>query len=100
VTQVNNAGVAMVAPLELIPEAEFAFVMDVNVLGPLRVTQCFLPLLKKAPRARIVNVGSQVSPGGTLRPYNKCMACRPYKLTTSVAYIKCTTSVQQTVQQV
>jgi len=60
---VNNAGVAMVAPLELIPEAEFAFVMDVNVLGPLRVTQCFLPLLKKAPRARIVNVGSQA---GTL----------------------------------
>jgi len=52
-----------VAPLELCPEAEFAHVMDVNVTGPLRVTQCFLPLLKKSDHARIVNVGSQA---GTL----------------------------------
>jgi len=59
--QVNNAGVAMVAPLELCPEAEFAHVMDVNVTGPLRVTQCFLPLLKKSDHARIVNVGSQIN---------------------------------------
>ena len=58
--QVNNAGVAMVAPIELCPEAEFTKVMDVNVTGPLRVTQHFLPLLKRGDDSRIVNVGSQV----------------------------------------
>eukprot|EP00959_Pyramimonas_sp_CCMP1952_P240850 5033639-Pyramimonas_sp.AAC.1 len=50
----------MVAPLELIPEEEFTKVMDVNVTGPLRVTQQFLPLLKLSENERrIVNVGSQ-----------------------------------------
>lgn len=59
---VNNAGVALIAPLELMPEEEFARVFDVNVTGPLRVTQQFLPLLRTA-KGRIVNMGSQ---SGTL----------------------------------
>ena len=33
-------------------------VMDVNLFGPWRVTQAFLPLLKKSENARIVNVSS------------------------------------------
>ena len=47
------------APQELMPEEEFARVFDVNVTGPLRVTQQFLPLLRTA-KGRIVNMGSQV----------------------------------------
>lgn len=56
---VNNAGVALIAPLELMPAEEFARVFDVNVTGPLRVTQEFLPLLRTA-KGRIINMGSQV----------------------------------------
>lgn len=35
-------------------------VLDTNFIGTLRVTQAMLPLLKKAPSARIVNVSSEL----------------------------------------
>jgi NADP-dependent 3-hydroxy acid dehydrogenase YdfG len=42
--------------------------MDTNVVGLLRVTRTFLPLLRAAPHAHIVNLGSiagfEVYPGG------------------------------------
>src|SRR2546430_12561625 len=42
--------------------------METNVLGLLRVTRVMLPLLRRAPRAHIVNLGSvagfEVYPGG------------------------------------
>ena len=42
--------------------------METNVLGVLRVTRALLPLLRAAPRAHIVNLGSvagfEVYPGG------------------------------------
>jgi NADP-dependent 3-hydroxy acid dehydrogenase YdfG len=42
--------------------------LDTNVLGLLRVTRAFLPLLRAAPHAHIVNLGSiagfEVYPGG------------------------------------
>jgi len=42
--------------------------METNVLGLLRVTRAMLPLLRRAPRAHIVNLGSvagfEVYPGG------------------------------------
>src|SRR6267154_2587734 len=42
--------------------------METNVLGLLRVTRAILPLLRRAPRAHIVNLGSvagfEVYPGG------------------------------------
>ena len=42
--------------------------METNVLGVLRVTKALLPLLRAAPRAHIVNLGSvagfEVYPGG------------------------------------
>jgi NADP-dependent 3-hydroxy acid dehydrogenase YdfG len=45
-----------------------ADVMDTNVVGLLRVTRTFLPLLRAAPHAHIVNLGSiagfEVYPGG------------------------------------
>ena len=54
---VNNAGIAVPGPLELIPIAEFQKQMEVNVTGQLAVTQAFLGLLRQG-RGRIVNMGS------------------------------------------
>jgi len=45
---VNNAGIAVAAPLEFVPMADFELQMNVNVKGLLAVTQAFLPLLRVA----------------------------------------------------
>lgn len=54
---VNNAGVAVTGPLELVPVSEFRHQYEVNVVGQLAVIQAFLPLIR-AGRGRIINVGS------------------------------------------
>ena len=54
---VNNAGVSGAGPLELLDLDEFRRMFEVNALGPVAVTQEFLPLLK-AGRGRIVNISS------------------------------------------
>ncbi|OQW36083.1 MAG: short-chain dehydrogenase/reductase [Nitrospira sp. SG-bin1] len=54
---VNNAGIAVPAPLEAIPITDFRRQLEVNVIGQVAVTQAFLPLIRQA-RGRIVNMGS------------------------------------------
>lgn len=54
---VNNAGVAIGSPLEIIPLPQLRKQLEVNVIGQIAVTQAFLPLLRQA-RGRIVNMGS------------------------------------------
>ena len=54
---VNNAGIAVAGPLEVVPIAELRKQFDVNVIGQVAVTQAFLPLLREG-RGRIVNMGS------------------------------------------
>ena len=54
---VNNAGVVVAVPLEAIPLAAFEDQFAVNVVGPLRVIQTFLPDLRRT-RGRVVNIGS------------------------------------------
>jgi NAD(P)-dependent dehydrogenase (short-subunit alcohol dehydrogenase family) len=54
---VNNAGVIVQGPLELVPPSELRRQFEVNVLGQLAVTQAVLPLLRAA-RGRIVNMGA------------------------------------------
>jgi NAD(P)-dependent dehydrogenase (short-subunit alcohol dehydrogenase family) len=54
---VNNAGIAVAAPLEFIPLDALRSQFDVNVIGQIAVTQAFLPLLR-AGRGRIVNISS------------------------------------------
>ena len=54
---VNNAGIAIGGPLEVLPMHEIRRQFDVNVFGALAVTQAFLPQLRRA-RGRIVNMGS------------------------------------------
>ena len=54
---VNNAGIAIGSPLELIPLQQLRRQLEVNVVGQIAVTQAVLPLLRRA-RGRIVNMGS------------------------------------------
>lgn len=54
---VNNAGIAVAAPLEFLPPEELRRQLDVNVVGQHAVTKALLPLLRRG-HGRIVNVGS------------------------------------------
>ena len=54
---VNNAGIAVVGPLEAVPIPDLRRQLEVNVIGQIAVTQAFLPLIRQA-RGRIVNMGS------------------------------------------
>jgi len=54
---VNNAGIAVSGPIELIPLDDLRRQYEVNVFGQVAVTQAFLPLIRAA-RGRIINVGS------------------------------------------
>ena len=55
---VNNAGFALVGPLELIPDADWERQYQTNVLGLVRVTRAFLPKMRERRRGRIVNISS------------------------------------------
>jgi NAD(P)-dependent dehydrogenase (short-subunit alcohol dehydrogenase family) len=56
---VNNAGVlGRVGPVEQYTAADMGAVLDVNVVGIVRVTHAFLPLLRKSSNPVIVNVSS------------------------------------------
>ena len=54
---VDNAGIAIAAPLEFLPPDALSHQLDVNVVGQLRVLQAFLPALREA-RGRVVLMGS------------------------------------------
>jgi len=54
---VNNAGVAVAAPLEFLPIDELRHQLEVNVIGQVAVTQALIPALREA-RGRIVNITS------------------------------------------
>lgn len=53
----NNAGVIVQGPLELVPPDELRRQFEVNTLGPAHVIQAFLPLLR-AGKGRIINVSA------------------------------------------
>lgn len=56
---VNNAGGAIgLSPVESGDLAEWEAMYATNVLGTVRVTQAALPLLRRSPRATIVNISS------------------------------------------
>ena len=54
---VNNAGIAVAGPLEIVPIEYVRQQFEVNVIGAVAVTQALLPLLRRA-RGRIVNMSS------------------------------------------
>lgn len=54
---INNAGYAFPAAVELTTPTTLTELLDVNVVGPLRMTRALLPALRRR-RGRIVNVSS------------------------------------------
>jgi len=68
---VNNAGIAIVAPLIYVDEKELRSLFDVNVFGPYRITKAFAPLIIEA-KGRVVNVSSisGILSGAFLGPYS------------------------------
>lgn len=55
---VNNAGIALGGPQEVLDVEVWSRQLNVNVLGTVRVTRQFLPLLRLSHRPRIVNISS------------------------------------------
>ncbi|MBL8380115.1 MAG: SDR family NAD(P)-dependent oxidoreductase [Burkholderiales bacterium] len=55
---VNNAGVALMARVEVLTEADAHWLMDINFWGVVRGCRAFLPQLKVRPEAMIINVSS------------------------------------------
>lgn len=57
---VNNAGIAIQAPVEHTPVDAAQDLFDINLFGVLRVTQALLPALRRGERPHVVNVSSVV----------------------------------------
>jgi NAD(P)-dependent dehydrogenase (short-subunit alcohol dehydrogenase family) len=60
---VNNAGVLLDLPAEgreVVDVGLFAATYAVNLMGPVRVLEAFLPLLRLSPAGRVVNVSSRM----------------------------------------
>jgi NAD(P)-dependent dehydrogenase (short-subunit alcohol dehydrogenase family) len=55
---VNNAGVALVGPVETMPEADARWLMDINFWGVVRGCRAFVPQLRGRPGATLVNISS------------------------------------------
>jgi len=61
---VNNAGIGAAGTVEGNEMDEWRRVLDVNLLGLVRVTRAALPALRRSDAAAIVNVGSIVATAG------------------------------------
>ena len=57
---VNNAGYGQVGPLELLRAEELRAQFETNVIGLQAMTNAFLPLLRRTPGARILQVASML----------------------------------------
>jgi NAD(P)-dependent dehydrogenase (short-subunit alcohol dehydrogenase family) len=68
---VNNAGVAVVAPLIDVEEKELSSLFDVNVFGPYRITKAFAPMLIES-KGRVVTISSisGILSGAFFGPYS------------------------------
>ncbi|OGI02451.1 MAG: hypothetical protein A2Y25_01320 [Candidatus Melainabacteria bacterium GWF2_37_15] len=54
---VNNAGIAVAGPIEFLPIEKLRLQLETNVIGQVKITQAFLPLIRKA-KGRIINISS------------------------------------------
>ena len=60
---INNAGIMYTAPFEYVDEQRARQMIEVNLMAPFKITQAFIPLLKKynaqnAIKARVINIAS------------------------------------------
>jgi NAD(P)-dependent dehydrogenase (short-subunit alcohol dehydrogenase family) len=63
---VNNAGIVIGSPLEMIPLSQLRKQLEVNVIGQIAVTQAFLPLLAVVGRVNMVDCRSRYSIGSPI----------------------------------
>jgi NAD(P)-dependent dehydrogenase (short-subunit alcohol dehydrogenase family) len=61
---VNNAGIGAQGTVADNPDDEWHRVLDVNLLGMVRVTRAALPALRRSPSAVVVNTGSIAATAG------------------------------------
>jgi NADP-dependent 3-hydroxy acid dehydrogenase YdfG len=54
---VNNAGLSLNGPLEILPQKDIENLINVNVLGLLAVTRAFIPLIRNS-QGRLINISS------------------------------------------
>jgi short-subunit dehydrogenase len=66
---VNNAGVSLHGDFEEISLDDFRWLMNINFWGTLYGVKYFLPMLKREPRAQIVNLSSVF---GIIAPAGQC----------------------------
>ena len=77
---VNNAALRSATVLNELPTIDFddaKLTLDVNSLGPLRVAQAFLPLLRRGDSPALVNVSSEagsIGQCGRDREFDYCMS--------------------------
>lgn len=67
---VNNAGVTKDGLVETITEANWDFVVDVNLKGTFNVTQAVVPFMKEVGKGSIVNLSSIVGEYGNIGQTN------------------------------
>ncbi|MEO2031303.1 MAG: SDR family oxidoreductase [Planctomycetaceae bacterium] len=69
---INNAGVAWYGSTHDMTQAEWDWLMSINLLAPIQITQMLLPQLLDRPEAHIVNMCSIAGlvAGGRLAAYN------------------------------
>lgn len=65
---VNNAGISKGFDIEMTSIEKIEEVLDVNLMGTIRVTKTFLPLLKKS-KGRVINIGSAAGKFHCVDPY-------------------------------
>jgi NAD(P)-dependent dehydrogenase (short-subunit alcohol dehydrogenase family) len=73
----NNAGIVVAGPLEMLPLESFRSQIEVNLTGSLAVTQAFLPLLR-AHHGRVVLMGSVL--GSFALPFLGPYSCAKFAL--------------------
>jgi NAD(P)-dependent dehydrogenase (short-subunit alcohol dehydrogenase family) len=66
---INNAGVALGGNFDVLSEADFDWLMEINFHAVVRMTRAFMPLLRASDDARIVNLSSVF---GLIAPPGQC----------------------------
>jgi NAD(P)-dependent dehydrogenase (short-subunit alcohol dehydrogenase family) len=69
---VNNAGVAVSGDIGTIPEADWQWIVGVNLWGPIHGCEVFVPGMKRRGRGHVINVASLAGLANATRmgPYN------------------------------
>ena len=69
---INNAGVVYYGPTENMSQSQWDWVMSINLLAPIQITQQMLPALLQRPDAHVVNMCSisGLVAGGRLSAYH------------------------------